>query len=188
MESKVLDELMAELSRSMHLNRIVLGTMWQWIQKKEADKTPDDWQPYTVFVPPTGAGAGPQAQALQVVGHNVNRGGLAILNNGPAAVALCSRSQDINEALTLDVNETTVGTFPFILLPSGQSTIIGTRGAVYAISMSATQAAGLSVVETVYSTQTGGVPNPSVPIGHAALLEKGLPLDADHSDLQRTMT
>ena len=175
--SKVLDDLFAQMSESMHLNRVVLGTMWQWIQKKEADKTPDDWEPYTTFVPPS--------TVLTVVGHNIQRASLSIVNNGPVSVALANKNFDPQEAINLNTAETVQGTFPFLVLISGQSVTIGSRGSLYAVSLSSTQSTQLSVVETVYSTPTGTFANPAVPIGHAALLEKGLPVDADHADRQK---
>lgn len=181
MAGKILEDILAEVVQATSFNTKILVAMWQWQQKKEADKTPDDWQPTTAVVF--------DSRFQQILGHNQLRASLTIYNNGPASVAITNRDTDATEAANLAAVDPNGGVFQFLVLPSGQSITIGTRGGIYAYSLgySTQQKAVLSLVETVYSVPQSTLVNPSVAVGYAGLQERGLDPDAEQVHRQRPL-
>ena len=175
----VLEDILEKLEQSTRYNAVLLTQMWQWIQKKEADKTPDDWQGTLAYVP--------ASQSLQVLGHNQQRSSLSIINNGTVSVAISNRHFDDTEALNLNSDETAAGTYPFLVLPAGQSTTIGTRGAIYALSLSSSTAGQLTLIETIYSVPQSSHVNPPVALGTAGAMERGVDPGADRTVYHRVI-
>ena len=175
----ILEDILDKLEQSTRYNAVLLTQMWQWIQKKEADKTPDDWQGTLAYVPPVGT--------VQVLGHNKNRASLSVINNGTVSVALSNRWFDDNEAQARNSDETAAGTYPFLVIPAGQSTTIGSMGAVYALSLSASTAGQLTLIETIYSVPQSTNANPPVALGTAGAMERGVDPAADRTVYHRAI-
>ena len=178
----VIDDLWKELLIHTKYSNVVLTGLWQQLQKKESDKTPDEWQPTYVNV------YSPETQ--QVLQKNPNRASLSITNNGPGDVALSNRYFNHEEAVAL-YNNTGAGTAQMLILTNGKNVTIGTRGAVYAYSISYANgdAAQLSIVETIYAVSVADHPQQHIHTGGIAkMMEQGVPLDGDEIPWNRSLT
>lgn len=177
----ILDDLLAELVKHTQYNSVLLAGMWQWIQKKEADKTPDDVNFYTVEL------TGNENAATLLVGRNTSRKEVQlVVGSSSGSIIISNRNFDPVTAQTQLAAAN--GTLDFAFLPSGTDVRIPTRGALYVAASQATKAATVMVAEPVFNTPPQHTANmPATHFGVAAMMERGLPFDADRSDLQRPM-
>ena len=170
-----LEDFLGKLIEETRYNRVILTAMWQLQQRKEANKTPDGWAGTMANVY--------DANFQQILSHNQQRASVSINNLGPATVALSNRYLDANEAAALNTVLANGLTVQMLELPSGSSVTIGTRGPIYAYSLGYVSTGGtaakLQIVETIYNVPLSTIQNPTVALGHSAMLEKGLPIEGN---------
>lgn len=177
----VLDELWQEILKHTKYSNVVLTALWQELQKKKSDETPEDWVPKFVVI------ADPQTQ--QLAGHNPNRDRIIITNNGPGNIVLAPRFFDANEAGTLNTDLPDGLVAPLYLLSNGQTVTVPTHGAFYVYNVDhATKQAVVQVVEAVYTPGHSLRPGQHAHIGGVdSMLERGVPVDGDEIPRNRTI-
>ncbi len=155
------DELLKRFTHHLEINERVLAALYVQIQRREADKVPGKWQPYTVLVLcPT---AGTQVLPLQILRDEARRNTLAIVNYGTDdclignepfdPVSILQQWSDPNNPNTVLPAPNQVVKIGF--LPAGGTISIESHGGVWAYNVNTSSIAGasgalLTIVENLY--------------------------------------
>ena len=173
----VIDDIWQEILKHTQYSNVVLTALWQRLQRQQSEQTPDDWIPTYAVVG--------SSHTVQLLPHNPNRASCSIVNNGADTLIVSNRNFDVNEATSLETNAVSGTVAQFLLLDSGQDATIGSRGAVYAVSLGTSS---VQIVETIYAVSTADAHKQHIHAGGIdSMLERGVPLNGDEIPRNRTI-
>lgn len=171
-----LEDLFETIAIHTKYNHLFLRGIYQAMQQREAEKTPDGWRAYYAVV-----GA---PQTRQIIRHDRRRGSFTIYNAGPSAVLIGDRDFDGPAAVTLYNANSPQSVGDFMPVLSGQSTTVPASGALYAYAVNtggANPNAALSIVETLFNVYSSNPHTHKLRPGAMASMERGIPVDEDNA-------
>jgi hypothetical protein len=155
-------------------NTYALVHIARFLQQKEAEKTPNDWNGYTAFVW--------QADCRQYLARGSERASFSIQNQGPAPCLIANRYFEPSSytpffsAAGVPVDNPGL-VIPVIFLQTGQSASLDSQAGIFAYSLGYPTVGSLSVltiVESVYRGYKPGTNHPQKQKGEdGALLDHG---------------
>lgn len=139
----------------MDRQEMILAALYQLTQQKEAEKISDDWQPHYILLN--------TPEPIQIIGRSKRRSSLSIYNAGPSAIAYSNVLFEETATLAQYLADSYNVSLPIGILASGASVNADTRGAIYAWNLNygaGSPAAGLTIIEGLYSIPDTPIPDP----------------------------